>query len=206
MNERIIVSDPYTPKPEDSVEFRLVYDGELLGANKTNTRSDHKHAIRSVFHEQLKVLWEKNSALNQWPSWEMNNRRTMRDRLAAHFVFNGVSYVPLSWDGLGVACRLDILMLRPESPGHTLIRGGDIDNRLKTLFDALRIPKVGEIAEPLREDGSPFYCLLQDDSLINHLSVTTDFLLEDAGQNEVKLVITVNIWAIAHNNLNMGIF
>jgi hypothetical protein len=206
MGAKVLLADPYNLKPEDSVEFRLVYEGLLLGASNTKNRSDHKHAIRKVFHEQLKVLWEKNSALDQWPSWEMNRRRSMRDRLAEHFKHNNVSYVPLSWDGLGVACRLDILMLRPESPGQTLIRGGDIDNRLKTLFDALRMPKIGEVAEEPDSGANPFYCLLQDDSLINHLSVTTDLLLQDSDPNNVKLVISVNLWPITYNNLNMGVF
>ena len=97
-------------------------------------------------------------------------------------------------------------MLRPELPGQTLIVGGDIDNRLKTLFDALRIPKVGETAEPQEGGISPFYCLLQDDSLINHISVTTDILLLDVDPNHVQLVVFVNLWPIVHTSLNMGIF
>jgi hypothetical protein len=31
------------------VEFRLIYDGDLKGASKTNTRSEHKHEIRRQF-------------------------------------------------------------------------------------------------------------------------------------------------------------
>jgi len=96
-------------------------------------------------------------------------------------------------------------MLRPELPGQTLIRGGDIDNRLKTLFDALRMPQNGETMETA--DGiNPFYCLLQDDKLINHISVTTDILLDEVDENHVQLVITVTMWPVVHNNYNMGIF
>jgi hypothetical protein len=187
------------------MEFRLVYSGPLLGASRADTRSAHKHDIRKVFHGQLKALWEKSQNLRNWASWEMDRNRTMRERLAQTFVLNGVNYVPLSWENLGVACRLDILMLRPELPGQTLIRGGDIDNRLKTLFDAFRIPQKGEAMETA--DGiNPFYCLLQDDKLINHISVTTDILLDDVDDNHVQLVITVTMWPVVHNTLNMGIF
>ncbi len=187
------------------MEFRLVYNGQLLGAGRNDTRSQHKHDIRKVFHSQLKTLWGKSPNLREWVSWEAQNRK-MHERLAAYFIFNDVGYIPLSWDGLGVACRLDILMLRPEIPGQTLIKGGDIDNRLKTLFDALRIPQAGEVAEPGANGINPFYCLLQDDKLINHISVTTDILLNDVDRNHVQLVITVNLWPIVHTNLNMGIF
>jgi hypothetical protein len=186
----------------------LVYGGLLLGAGKSDTRSAHKHEIRRVFHDQLKVYWEKSANLREWqcPKTDGSGLAKTWENAAAHFQFNGVGYVPLSFDGLGVACKLDILMLRPEAPGHTLIKGGDIDNRLKTLFDALRIPKVGEVGETPEDGRNPFYCLLEDDSLINHLSVTTDFLLGGENPNEVRLVITVNMWPVVHTTLNMGIF
>ncbi len=202
-----LMKDSYNPQPEKTLEFRLIYGGPLYGAGKVNTRSDHKHDIRKVFHEQLKVLWFRNPSLS---CWESNNsetgirKQTCRN-LAERYSFNGVGYVPLSFDGLGVACKLDILMLRPEMPGQTLIKGGDIDNRLKTLFDALRMPKPGEVSEP--EGGiNPFYCLLEDDSLINHISVTTDLLLGKVEANEVRLVITVSLWPVISTLLNVGIF
>jgi hypothetical protein len=187
------------------MEFRLVYNGRLLGASRSDPRSAHKHDIRKAFHSQLKTLWNRNPNLNGWPSWEMNKNRTMQERVAERFTVNGVGYVPLSWEGIGVACRLDILMLRPELPGQTLIRGGDIDNRLKTLFDALRIPQGSEQMEPA-EGNNPFYVLLEDDKLINHISVTTDILLDDVDNNHVQLVITVNLWPIFHTSENMGIY
>jgi hypothetical protein len=141
----------------------------------------------------LKVLWNVSPNIKNWeipgPDGGLEKAPI---RLARAFTLNEVGYVPLSWDSLGVACKLDILMLRPEAPGQTLIKGGDIDNRLKTLFDALRIPKPGETAERRGDEGgrNPFFCLLQDDSLINHISVATDLLLGasdvrfDAGQTE----------------------
>jgi hypothetical protein len=35
---------------------------------------------------------------------------------------------------------LKITLLRPEEPGAIILQSGDIDNRLKTLFDALSVP------------------------------------------------------------------
>jgi|CZKF01.1.fsa_nt_gi hypothetical protein len=206
--ERVLLSDLYNPLPEKTLEFRLVYGGLLLGAGKNDTRSTHKHEIRRVFHDQLKVYWTKSANLREWecPNEKTGKRAKVWENAAEHFQLNGIGYVPLSFDGLGVACKLDILMLRPEAPGQTLIKGGDIDNRLKTLFDALRMPKVGEVAESPEDGRNPFFCLLEDDSLINHLSVTTDFLLGEANPNDVRLVITVNMWPVVHTSLNIGIF
>jgi len=79
------------------MEFRLVYNGLLLGASRGDTRSAHKHEIRKVFHGQLKTLWEKSPNLRNWVSWEMDKNRTMRERLAEAFAVNGINYLPLSW-------------------------------------------------------------------------------------------------------------
>ena len=50
---------------ENLVEFRLLYEGELLPSGNRNTRSPEKHAIRSVLHPQLRRQWQVNSALRQ---------------------------------------------------------------------------------------------------------------------------------------------
>jgi hypothetical protein len=68
------------------------------------------------------------------------------------------------------------------------------------MIDALRKPhNANELRgnESPGPDEDPFYCLLQDDDLVTGLSVQTDMLLSppngDAGQNEVKLVISVEL-------------
>jgi hypothetical protein len=94
---------------------------------------------------------------------------------------------------------LDVLFLRREKPGKVFMRG-DIDNRLKTLFDALKMPNCGqeigqEIAGP---DEDPFFVLLEDDAMIADVSVTTDRLLEIPPQHQhtrdyAVLVINVKL-------------
>jgi hypothetical protein len=69
----------------------------------------------------------------------------------------------------GFRAKLDILMLKPELPGQ-IITGGDIDNRLKTLFDALTRPRHGQDIPPNwtpAPDEQPLHCLLEDDALIS---------------------------------------
>jgi hypothetical protein len=90
---------------------------------------------------------------------------------------------PLVTKENGLICKLDILLLRPGAPGGVM---ADIDNRLKTIFDALQMPSSpselgggsskGQIKP--RANDEPFNVLLQDDRLITHVSVTTDTLLE----------------------------
>jgi hypothetical protein len=102
--------------------------------------------------------------------------------------------VPLVTQRLNLICRLNILFLRPEDPGTLIRHGGDLDNRLKTLFDALRRPQdPAEIPGGDQPNPSeiPFFCLLEDDALISDLDVTTDRLLEPSNPQDVSLMIHV---------------
>ncbi len=78
-----------------------------------------------------------------------------------------------------------------------IIQGGDLDNRIKTVFDALRIPKgLEEMDGKVQEE--PIYCLLEDDRLISEFRVRSDSLLllpEEtvASPNDVFLVIDVRL-------------
>jgi hypothetical protein len=65
------------------------------------------------------------------------------------------SFLPLINEATGVGCSLDILFLRRDPPGALIRSGGDIDNRVKVLFDALRMPRNdkevhGDLAGELR--------------------------------------------------------
>jgi hypothetical protein len=70
---------------------------------------------------------------------------------------------------------------------------GDIDNRLKTLFDALRYPKLPQELDDTPQDiaASPCYCLLSDDKFIDQLSVTTDRLLTPSPSAAADYVVVV---------------
>jgi hypothetical protein len=92
---------------------------------------------------------------------------------------------------------LDILFLRRDGPGSLIKSGGDIDNRLKVLFDGLRMPQGSEelCGDSPCQDEDPFYCLLEDDKLISKVQVETNWLLTPQGQGErihdVHLIIRV---------------
>lgn len=78
-------------------------------------------------------------------------------------------------------------------PGRIVTQGGDIDNRPKTLLEALKVPNLPNAlpqgAVPAAGE-SPFFCLLEDDNLITGLNVETDRLLDpSAGPNEVVILI-----------------
>jgi hypothetical protein len=209
-NRVVLMDDPYNdPDKGALLEFRLTYEGLLLGASRVDTRSEHKHAIRKTFHPQLKRLWEIVPHLNS-PQKSIAQFRVIvgdelpppppprSEELANKYAYKGFRFVPLVTQELSLVCGIEILFLRPDHPGSVL-QSGDIDNRLKTLFDALRMPSVGETTEKMVPDEgeNPFYCLLEDDRLITKVSVDTDTLLQPTGDqpnaNDARLVITVKI-------------
>jgi len=75
---------------------------------------------------------------------------------------------------------------------------GDIDNRVKVLLDALKTPKTCDEIQCSPESGeNPFFCLLEDDSIVTSLNVTTDRLLTPIETPEeeadVELIVHVKV-------------
>ena len=102
-------------------------------------------------------------------------------------------FFPLVRKSFALTCGLKVLFLRKEDPGR-VYQGGDMDNRLKTLFDALSIPNDQQLVDdPTLEN--PIYCLLEDDALISGCEIETRRLLSrpNASPHEVHLVIEVDI-------------
>ena len=171
------------------MEFTLYYRGPL----KANRGAKEKHTIRKHFHQQLKVLWNQKP-LNAF-------RDKLHDPLHKDQTINVLReippfrFAPLVAERVSLIAELNITMLRPEPPGSIVTQGGDIDNRLKTLLDALKVPSSPG-ALPRQEvpgpDEDPFYCLLEDDSLITRISVNTDRLLE-VGLAPSEAVILVHV-------------
>ena len=112
----------------------------------------------------------------------------------------GYRFVPLVRQDISLLCSVSILFLRRDIPG-SVISAGDIDNRLKTVIDALRRPRnATELVgyESPEEGEDPFFCLLEDDSQVTHLEVETDTLLDppsddDTDHRRVRLMITVEL-------------
>ena len=221
------------------MKFRLTYEGELRATQRDpephqkNPLAVHKHAIRRVFHRQLRELWRTNSFLSksmldvgnplmhrpisdQNAYWgdEDGNKVPFSEYVARRYVEYGYRWVPLVCDDFSLLCSLRMLFLRRDTPG-SVISAGDIDNRIKTLIDALRRPRsgnelVGDDQAP-KADEDPFFCLLEDDKQVHHLEVETDTLLDpmtdiDADVAKARIVITVELrpYNVTYFNLSFG--
>jgi hypothetical protein len=166
------------------VEFTLVYEGPLA----TKPRPVDKHEIRLQLHPQLKELWSIGP-LEQFREMLLPGSEHLRTVGGHEFA----SIVHPVWH---FNAKLHILMLRPEPRGRVVTSGGDIDNRLKTLFDALACPAHDEAVPDgwsPAEDQKPLHCLLHDDWLISQVTVETDRLLASPSKSHVKLIIRVQV-------------
>lgn len=189
------------------MKFRLLYDGPLRSGNKASRK--HKHEIRKAFSPQLQRLWDIDPFLS--------NHKTKAALESGWFLASenhtvaGIQFVPVVRHNFYAYCQLDILFLRPDSPG-SLLQSGDIDNRLKTLIDALRMPSVEqEVPRDIsaNTEKSSLFVLLEDDSMVTKLSVETDTLLQpailDTTQYHVQLVITVTVTPYMATWSNIGL-
>jgi hypothetical protein len=182
---------PTVVEGQAEVDFHLIYQGRLPAAGQSSTRAREKQDIRKVFHRQLMTLWGTQPFL----SWFKNDASS--ERLPDRYARCGFRFLPLISQWFTAACALDILFLRRDGPGSLVRSGGDIDNRIKVLFDALRMPQTcDEVCGDLpASDENPFFCLLEDDKLITKVQVETNWLLTPPRENEhihdVHLVIQV---------------
>lgn len=211
--------------PFEIMRFRLTYDGELKAAGNTKRAKD-KWAIRRAIHPQLADFWENDPVMKRarpgavvpkdggyfWIESGHFEERGPQEVDADNYVdllepitMDGHNFVPLIRSSLHLACSLDIVFMRRGEIGSLVSQDGDIDNRIKILFDGLRMPTQGEMrGEVPNED--PFYCLLEDDSLITGFKVDTDKLLSrpDASIHEVRLIIDVSVKVMRAGMYNMA--
>jgi hypothetical protein len=175
------------------MKFRLTYRGILKPKNSSTVLD--KQLLRRHFHEQLKALW-RQQPLNEAKDLLDPEKMGKKDKVCLLKNVGPFQFAPLVSSVLGwnAIASIEILFLRPIQPGTILGHGGDLDNRIKTLMDCLRIPTATELPkdDSPKAEENPFYVLLEDDALLTGFAVVSDRLLTPARLNEVELVIYVH--------------
>lgn len=192
------------------MDFMLRYRGVVPA---TGTITD-KHVIRRALHDQLAVLVakevlleaarEKDLPLGVLKGREVEVPRPL-EKMYYRITLGGFEFVPLIHRPHELACTLEILFLRRGKPGAIIRHGGDLDNRLKTLFDALRMPHdTSELAGITpAAPGERVYCLLEDDSLITGVAVNTHEMLEPQLPGEDTGTVELLIHVVVHPTFPM---
>lgn len=216
------------------MKFTLHYEGELP-ASGNKSKPEDVWRIRNELHPQLADLWTSHPTLSRLNATKVprdsrvvtfmatgGTARNMPvslggiqlgqnevEKVCTPIAHGNNGYIPLVRQSLGLACDLDIVFLRKGDPGATISQGGDLDNRIKTLFDGLRMPASTEAPNPASGTpvADPLYCLLESDTLIHDFAVRPDRLLNrpNGSEKEVKLVIGVTVKVLNVMIANMAL-
>lgn len=183
------------------MRFTLYYDGPLPARGKPSVKAE----IRSALEPQLRELWSHQPLAGHV---DLRRPSDQEGGLSALVEKHGHTFAAVVSERLGLRAELDILLLRPATPGDLVI-DGDIDNRMKTLFDALSAPaQASQVHDTMRASSveDPCHVLLEDDRLITRVSVETDRLLAPASPDHVRLSIRVRtrLTKMMYGNIDLG--
>lgn len=172
------------------MRFSLYYRGPLA----SNGRPEQKQQIREAFHPQIRALF--NQAPLNHLSRTFLAEHSSENPLSLRFDVRGNPFACLVSDRIKVVAELSVMLLRPDPPGKLLAAGGDLDNRLKTLMDALTLPTASNQLPPNYAptgDQQPLFCLLEDDSLVTRLSIETRQWLDPQAASRSEAVVIVDV-------------
>ena len=203
IHERVFL-ERWPEKGGRFMEFRLVLRG-ALPPHKRGT-VDAKHRIRQEIHPQLRAFWQQHPYLA--PRWKAEgSAKPLVEQYADDYASCGFRWIPLVTKD--AACSLDILLLRRGEPHKVFSPTGDVDGRVKTLLDGLRKPQqcteVTGLAPTADED--PFFVLMEDDSVIYEINVTTDrlFVPPEPQEPERDIVAIIHVKTRTFSGSRMNI-
>jgi len=213
------------------MKFRLSYEGEVPSAQ--SKPGPAKVAMRESFRGQLERLWAKTPFLNNAQTQSLDepyarlqvpghpfspfhtglgrfedDRLSLAEAIGRQNIESGIRFVPLVSSDAGIRCSLDILLLRADG-ARSPVSSGDLDNRVKTIIDALKKPKNSNELTAYRDPAtSLFHVLLMDDDLLDGLKVETDDLLDiphDQKKNAKwsKLIVNVQVSVSTPTGFNL---
>jgi hypothetical protein len=177
------------------MRLTLRYKGPLPAAGSCKNRVGRKHKIRLQLHDQLAAYWQSIHRLKEMHA-DLKSLQVAK-RASDQFVVDrpladgtkfwwrwplcGFDFIPLVTEIHRAHCELKFRIYRKTQ--GILFEGGDIDNRLKTFFDALQVPKdasqvpTNPSASENPIEWPPLLCLLDNDNMITKLSIESFRLL-----------------------------
>jgi hypothetical protein len=182
------------------MRFHLSFEGSLpsTGNHDPNNPRPAKlkaiWAIRDYVHVQLEQLFKTHPAL----SGRSGASRVLRHALIPPIRVDDHRFFALARSNFNLKCGLKVDLLVNHQPGSVLSKQGDLDNRLKTLFDGLRVPTVTQEIKQFKTreqlEADDYICLLQDDVLITSLQIEVQRYLGaplNVGEDHVRANIAV---------------
>lgn len=203
------------------MDIALSYRGPLPNA-RSNGAKRAKTQIRQQLHHQFDGLCRTSDLFTEALKDDLP-RATIKGGAqhaevpstphgTFYFVeFLGVQFVPLLSRWNHRVCEVRIELWRRSEPGEILDPGGDIDNRVKTLFDGLRMPHHEDEIDATSLTSGRCFCLLEDDALITKLTISAHRMyrpvagVEDSTWAELSIYVTVKATFPSLTNIPLGL-
>ncbi len=207
-------------EPLELMKFTLIYDGDLPSAGNKG-QPIPASIIRNEFHHQLADLWDSHIILRELANTARYPRRTYQSEMSKDYkspawdpdhvdpyrtpedgqvdlcapipVPKVGAFKPLIRRSLSLACAVDVLFLRHEEPFELMRHGGDLDGRIKTLFDALKMPNPNDEYKGTIPTDDPLFVAMEDDALISDISVRSGRLLGNRTKDKHRVRLTIDI-------------
>lgn len=183
------------------MKFSLNYYGPIKSAGDAKS----KHSIRMQLHNQMKSICTSPPFDHVLKSTNEEHEEGKSKPLYKNYGTKRFNFLVSEY--LKTVVDLEIFLLLPQKVGAIVTNGGDIDNRIKTLFDALRIPASNsEIpsSDSFEYGSDGMYCLLEDDKLIEKVTISAyqDHSATDDQQVKAIIIVNTRITAGLWGNLN----
>ena len=120
------------------MRFTLIFEGDL----PPKATPSQKWEIRRALEPQLRALWQ-SSPLEGLGKFQ-DSTYLPNDCYVGRKI-GSLEFVPLISPKLDLRVELKIILLSASLPGGLINRSGDLDNRMKTLLDALSVPTPQQI-------------------------------------------------------------
>ncbi len=185
------------------MQFHIEYEGKLPSQNAKDRKARRRgcHLIRESFHHQLRQLW--NTRFRPFAGLPPCDDSSYEELQSKYLEANSLQiddtdlrFFPVINEAAHLVCALDITLYRHQAPGSFVGPGGDLDNHLKVLFDALSTPNQSQVEGlDLGQAERPIFCLMQDDAQIIDVRMKTVQIWRPYNspneQREVKVSVDV---------------
>lgn len=180
------------------MHITLTYKGQIQGNSR---KQSDVWRLRKSFHDQLSKL-RQTEQFDYVEKYSDPGSATPNGYIGIDV--SGSRFIPFVTSKMRTRCSLYVRILRGIRQYNPVLGNVDLDNRIKTLIDALRSPQqAGELRDL---DTAVRFVLLEDDSLIDGITVKSDHYLAEDDESVVLAVVTANIH-LSHatlGNMHLG--
>ncbi|MCF4097182.1 hypothetical protein [Maritalea mediterranea] len=190
------------------MKITLTYRGVVPSAHSGGgkNKSAHISNMRLAFHEQLKRLWGQ-PPFEVLKEWEQSDFKAgAPEFIRAVGETNYIPYFDVQKVGIAVGLNITLLSGEPHNAPQ-LISKGDLDNRVKSIIDALHPPQKDNLSENEKELNR-IHCLMGDDEAVKELTASTrPFLASESHEDAFVLVEVRPIpMRVSADNIEMALW